>query len=317
MKKDRFPLVCIVIVNWNGGEMIEKCISSLRMTDYPNYRLTVVDNGSSDDSIKKLKRIFPKMEAIMLNQNYGCSPGRNVALSVLMKNKDVRYVCLMDSDIITVQKDWLKLQVAELEKNKDYGISGGKLVFPDNRLQVLVRKNRKNFNEKDENQYNFIKETEAVWGACMVIKREVIEKIGYLDENFFYGPDDIDYCFRARKAGFKVIYNGFSRSVHVGSYSGLSPKKDGIYLNQSYGMMVYAFRHLGVLRKMEMISREFIRTLVTRKDPFTDFSPRNTVWHFRSFPKRLSYFFISLIKAIKNQKIIKITDVKSKMIKRK
>ena len=315
MKSSKFPLVCIVIVNWNGGEMIKKCISSLKMTDYPNYKLIVVDNGSTDNSIEKLKKIFPKMEVIMLNDNYGCSPGRNVAFHQLMKNKSINYICLMDSDIITVQKDWLTLQIKELEKNKSYGISGGKLVFPDNRLQVLVRKDRANFEEKDKGQYDFIKETDAVWGACMIIKRKVIEKIGLLDENFFYGPDDVDYCFRAKKAGFNVIYNGLSKSVHIGSYSGLSPKKDMIYLNQSYGMMVYTFRHLGFYSRMEIIMREFIRTLVTRKDPFSNFSFKNTIWHFKSFPKRLVYFFISLIKAIKNYKIIKITDTKSKLIK--
>ena len=318
MKKNKkFPLVSIVIVNWNGGEMIEKCISSLKMTDYPNYKLIVVDNGSTDNSISKLKKIFPKMDVIMLNDNYGCSPGRNVAFHQLMKNKEIRYICLMDSDIITIQKDWLTLQIKELEKDKTYGISGGKLVFPDDRLQVLVRKDRTNFEEKDKEQYNFVKETEAVWGACMIIKKSVVKKIGFLDEHFFYGPDDVDFCFRAKKAGFKVIYNGLAKSIHIGSYSGLSPKKDMVYLHQSYGMMVYVFRHLKFYDKIEIIVREFIRTLVTRKDPFSSFSVKNTIWHFKSFPKRLIYFFISLIKAIKNYNNIKVTDAKSKLLVKK
>ena len=162
-----------MVVNWNGGELIENCISSLKMTDYSNYKLFVVDNGSADNSIKRLKKIFPGMEVIMLNNNYGCSPGRNVAFHQLMKDKSMDYICLMDSDIITVQKNWLTLQIKELEKDRSYGISGGKLVFPDNRLQVLVRKDRANFEEKDKGQYDFIRETDAVWGACMIIKRKV------------------------------------------------------------------------------------------------------------------------------------------------
>ena len=147
----------------------------------------------------------------------------------------------------------------------------------------------------------------------MVIKRSVIEKIGFLDENFFYGPDDVDYCNRARKAGFKVIYNGFSKSVHIGSYSGLSPKKDMIYLKQSYGMMVYAFRHLSFFKKIEMVFRQLIRTIVTRKDPFSDFNAKNTLWHIKSFPKRISYFFISFSKALKNYNFIKVTELKGKI----
>jgi GT2 family glycosyltransferase len=309
------PLVYIVIINWNGGEMIEKCISSLKLTSYPNYKLILIDNASEDNSVKKLKKIFPNMEIIILNDNYGCASGRNVSIKTLLKNKKVDYICLMDSDVITIQKDWLDLQIKELEKNKNYGISGGKLIFPDNRLQVIIRNDRSNFEEKDEGQYNFIQETNAVWGACMIIKRSVIEKIGLLDENFFYGPDDVDYCYRAKKKGFKILYNGFSKSIHIGAYSGLSPKKDQIYLHQSYGMMLYSFRHLSLNERIEMPFRQLIRVFITRKDPFSKFSITNTIWHLENIPKRLLFFFISFYKALKNYSKIKETDTISKIIK--
>lgn len=308
------PLVCIIIVNWNGGETIEKCIKSLKITSYPNYRIIVVDNASTDDSIKKLKKINPKIEVIYLDKNYGCSPGRNVAISLLMKDKKMKYICLMDSDIITIQKNWLDVQINELEKKEDYGISGGKLVFPDGRLQVLVRKNRKSFKEKDRNQYNFVTETFAVWGACMIIKRRVIETIGFLDENFFYGPDDVDYCYRAKNAGFKIIYNGFSKSIHVGAFSGLSPKRDYIYRQQAEGMMIYAFRHFNISQKAFMVIRQFIRAFITRKDPFSNQSLKNTIFH-KTFLKRIGLFTIALKESLKNNKIIKLNVVDLKGVK--
>jgi GT2 family glycosyltransferase len=304
MGKKSFPLVCIVIVNWNGGKMIEKCISSLKITDYPNYKLIVVDNGSTDNSIERLKRIFPKMEVICLDKNYGYTGGINAGWDYILKKHKPQYVCNMNSDIITVQKDWLTLQIKELEKKREFGISGGKLVFPDGRFQEMVRKDRSNYSEMDEGQYDFIKEVPAVWGACMIIKTSVIKKIGYLDENFFYGPDDIDYSYRARNAGFKILYNGLAKIVHVGAYSGLSPKKDFIYRRQSEGMMIYAFRHLPFNQKIAMALRQFVRAFVTRKDPFSNFEAGNTVYH-KSFLKRVFYYFISLVQALYNFNKIK------------
>jgi GT2 family glycosyltransferase len=305
MKKSKLPLVCIIIVNWNGGKVIEECISSLvKKTDYGNYKILLVDNGSTDESVKKLTKICPKMEVIKLSKNYGYTVGINAGWKHVLEKYDSDYVCNMNSDIITVQKDWLSIQIKELEKRKKSGISGGKLVFPDGRFQEMVRKTRRNYSEMDEGQYDFVKEVPAVWGACLIIKKEVIKKIGYLDENFFYGPDDIDYCVRARNAGFKIIYNGFAKVVHIGAFSGLSPKKDLIYRKQSEGMMIYTFRHRAVMEKISMIFRQFLRAFVTRKDPFSEMGAKNLLFH-KSFPKRVFLFENSLIEALKNYKTIK------------
>jgi len=305
MKKNKIPLVCIIVVNWNGGKVVRDCLSSLKKTDYKNYKVLLVDNGSTDDSVEKLIKINPKMDVIKLKKNYGYTIGMNVGWKTALEKYNADYVCAMDSDIKTIQKAWLSIQIKELEKREDYGISGGKLVFPDNRLQVLVRKN-KDYSEKDKGQYDFIKEVPSVWGACIIIKSTVIRKIGYYDENFFYGPNDIDFCLRAGKNGFKIIYNGFAKSIHRGAYSGLSPKKDFIYLHASEGMLIYYFRYKNFIEKIGMILRQFMRAFVTRKDPFSEIQKNNLIFHI-SFPKRVGSFFVSLSRALANYKTVKRT----------
>lgn len=302
--KIKKPLVAIVIVNWNGGQTVINCIESLALTDYPNFKVILVDNGSSDDSLEKILKIRPDMHVIKLVKNHGYTIGTNTGWRYGLDKLKADYICAMDSDIVTVQKNWLSLEIEELEKSGNYGVGCGKLTFPDGRVQLLFHeREHSQYIEKDIGQYDFIRETKAVGGACIIIKRKTIEKIGYYDEQFFYGPNDIDYCFRANQAGFKVIYNGFAKSIHVGSFSGRSGAKDFIYGHQSYGQMVFWFRHGNWLNAIKTVKEQFVRVFITRVDPYKIKSVRNTLFH-KSFPKRLMKFFKSWYMAAKDYRNI-------------
>jgi len=310
MKNKNQPLVCIVIVNWNGGEKIKNCLKSLRKTKYPNYKVIVLDNGSSDDSIKTIKQ-FKEVLLLKGKENRGFTGGSNLLYQFAIKKFDPDYICNMNNDIVTVQSDWLNLMVKELEKEEKRGICGNKLLFPDGRVQQLFwERQPKEYSEKDRGQYNFVKEVSAVGGANVLIKRSVLEAIGGTDENYFYGPDDIDYCFRAREKGFIIIYTGLSKSVHIGSFSYKSSSKDFIYKRQSYGMMLFSFRHERFLKAMKMVFNQFVRIFLTRKDPFKGKSISNTYFHKTVFT-RTFYFFSSLFSAIQNYPNIKIGDYSS------
>ena len=287
------PLVAIVIVNWNGGQTVINCIKSLAMTSYPNYKVVLVDNGSTDDSLEKILKILPDMQVIRLPKNYGYTVGTNVGWRCGLKKLKAEYICAMDSDIVTVQKNWLDIQIRELEKSADRGISCGKLIFPDGRVQLLYHeREHSEYLERDVGQYDFVRETRAVGGACIIIKKEVIKKIGYYDEHFFYGPNDVDYCFRANKLGFKVLYNGLAKSIHIGSFSSRSASKDFIYGKQSYGQMVFWFRHGNWKNKLSTVNSQFVRVFLTRTDPYQRRSWNNTLFHI-SFPRRICGFFKS------------------------
>jgi GT2 family glycosyltransferase len=194
--------------------------------------------------------------------------------------------------------------VDELEKDEKRGICGNKLVFPDGRLQLLYTDRKpKDFNEKDHGQYDFAREVTAVGGANMLIKAKMIREIGAIDENFFYGPDDIDYCLRAGKKGWKVVYTGLSKTIHLGSFT-YNSNKEFLYRPQSYGMMTFSLRHEGTISGAKMIFNQFVRAFMTRKDPFKALTLDN-IQFYSSFPKRLTSFFISLFGVLRNYRTVK------------
>lgn len=314
MNKVKVPLVCIAIISWNGREHLFNCLESLKKTRYSNYKIIVLDNGSTDNSIKRIKK-FKNIFLLKSKKNVGFTSGTNIVYSYILKTFNPDYICNMNNDIITIQPNWLSLMVNSLEKRKNYGICGNKLVFPDNRLQLLyLDRKPKEYQEKDIGQYDFVKKVSAIGGANMLIKRSVFDTLGGYDENYFYGPDDIDYCFRAREKGFKIIYNGLSKSIHFGSFSYLSNSKDPVYSNQSRGQMTFSFRWGSNKDKLKMILNQFVRAFLTRKDPFSKIKLRNIYFH-KSFPKRIILFLNALYLALINYKKIKNSNFK--YVKRK
>ena len=309
MNKVKKPLVCIVIVNWNGRENITNCLKSLKKTNYENYKIIVLDNGSTDDSIKRIEK-FKEVFLLKDNKNNGFASGSNILYSYVLNTFNPDYICNMNNDIITVQPNWLSLMVNSLEKRKNYGICANKLISPNDKLQLLyLDRDSKEYEEKKKEQYDFVKEVSAVGGANVLIKREVFNKIGGTDENYFYGPDDLDYCYRAREKGFKIIYNSLSKSAHIGSFSYLSISKDFIYSHQSMGYMLFNFRWGSKKEKLKMIINQFVRIFLTRKDPYSKITSRNICFH-KSFPRRIILFLNALSLALYNYKKIDNSNFK-------
>ena len=316
MKKKLSPKVVIVIVNWNGGKKIVDCLSSLKMTLYPNFEVILVDNCSKDNSIKQLKRIIPSMKIIKLKKNYGYTIATNLGWQYGIKKLKADYICAMDSDIVTVERSWLTKVINELEKSEKRGIACCKLIFPDNRLQRLYFERKvTEYQEIDNGAYDFIKEVEGVGGACIVIKKEVIEKIGHYDENFFYGPNDFDYCFRARRAGFICVYVGTTKAIHVGSSSYIASDRTNIFKPQAEGNIIYQIRHFGWSAGVSMVLLQVARIFITKKEPYKKRTLSNLYFH-KDIIKRGLYFLSALRYALKNYAQIKKGDLYASTIKK-
>lgn len=308
------PLVCLVIVNWNGGEKVLKCVSSLiKKTSYSNYKVILVDNGSKDGSIEKIEKTFKEVIVLRMAENLGFTKGTNTGWSYCFKNYNPDYICDMNNDIITIQDDWLDLMVKTLEDSKDAAICANKLIDYEGRLQSLFFSDKYPEREKwfhkeyslDKGQYDFVDEVRAVPGGNMLIKCKAIKKIGALDENFFYGPDDVDYCLRTSKSGFKVMFNGLSKSVHFGSFSYVSnSKKDFLFREQIYGQMLFNFRHGSLKEKIMSPIRQLIRTTITRKDVSAKHDLGNFYIHRRAL-FRLLIFPKQFVLALKNSNSVK------------
>jgi GT2 family glycosyltransferase/rhamnogalacturonyl hydrolase YesR len=217
----REPLVYIIIPNWNGSSLLKECIRSIKeKTNYSNYRVLVVDDYSNDDSVYMVEHEFPDVELIRNETNLGfpvsVNRGINQALS-----KGADFIFLLNNDTKIIQEDWLDKLLTTASSNPSIGLVGCKLLYPDRRINFggarmeLYGPLDYGKGSLDWGQYDFEGEVQLLSGAALLIKKEVVKKIGVLDEGYSPGYfEESDYCIRARKAGFSVIYNPKVIIVH-------------------------------------------------------------------------------------------------------
>ncbi len=229
--------VAVVILNWNGKALLERFLPSV-IAHSNGASIHLVDNASGDDSIAFVKSAYPQINIIENSENGGFAKGYNDGL----KHIEADVFCLLNSDV-EVTPNWLNpilnafdslpnagiIQPKILDlKRKEYfeyaGAAGGfidKLGYPFCRgriFQVL---------EKDEGQYDDIKEVFWATGACMFIKSGVFKLLNGFDEDYFAHQEEIDLCWRAKNAGHKVFYVGESKVYHLGgsTLENMNPKK--------------------------------------------------------------------------------------------
>lgn len=273
--------VVVIILNWNGREMLLNCLSSLAITDYPNFSTIVVDNGSTDRSADLVSQRFPNVDLIRLPQNLGYQAGNNAGLRCAIEKYDPDHVAFLNNDTIVTQKGWLTHMVWIAESNPSVGLVNCRYVFPDGTPQTtglmllpgiyldrLLRLPFKLRNTKEQSDY--VHDTVTAGGPCFLVKRSVVDAIGMLDEG--YAPvyfEDIDYSLRAKRAGFRLVHDGSVSMVHLGmasakklpdTYVSYIYRKNLLrYLRNYYPLMVptiFIFLLLGsLLRTAEFTGR--------------------------------------------------------------
>jgi len=228
-------IVAIILLNFNNKKLVKNCLVSLRKnTSYKNYKVIISDNGSIDGSNEMIKEKFKWVDLVENGKNLGFAGGNNVGIKYALKKYKSDYYLLLNNDTLIIRKNWLTKLVEGAESDKKIGIVGCKLIYPDGSLQHIGMHGDthlydagevKKLSEKDEEEAGKIQEVKYVMGAAFLIKRKLIEKIGLLDPKFFpiYG-EEIDYCERARKNGFKIFYTPKSTIIHLRSQT-TDPKK--------------------------------------------------------------------------------------------
>jgi GT2 family glycosyltransferase len=216
----------VVIVNWNGKQILKECLTSFfDNTQCTQCSVVVVDNGSSDGSVEMLEKEYPSVKLIRNSENLGFSKANNQGINFAL-TQGAKFILLLNNDIEISQKNWLTAMVDLAKSDKEIGIVGCKLLYPNGRIQhaggVVSFKGAydRGDGEKDVGQYNKVQFVDYVTGAAFLIKTEVIRNIGLLDEGFspFYF-EDTDWCARARFYGYKVVYTPTSVLIHKKSYS--------------------------------------------------------------------------------------------------
>lgn len=222
----KFPKVSIIVVNWNGKNDTIECIKSLKLLDYPNYDIIVVDNGSTDGSQKVLKKKFPDITLIELKENIGYGGAANEGIKLAIK-RGSDYVFPINNDII-LDKNLLKELVRVAESDPKIGMVCPKILWYDRPdwicsiagrvdLKFMIQLPKHIGNIPDRGQYDKIMEVDAA--GIFLVKKEVVERVGMFDPNYFLYLEDFDWCIRVRRAGYRIIYVPTAIMYHKGSAS--------------------------------------------------------------------------------------------------
>lgn len=197
---DAHPPVCILMLNWNGKKHLEYALPSVLATDYPNYELVVIDNASTDGSVKYIEENLPKITVLRNERNLQYAAGNNVGVRYAME-RGAKYVALLNNDV-KVDQRWLAAAVQVAEERPQVGCVGFR-VF--NEYRDEDRDGRQFETAMDTWQELEVTETKHICGCALFIRTEVFERIGFFDEVFVaYGEED-DFEKRAMRVGYKMV----------------------------------------------------------------------------------------------------------------
>lgn len=250
----------IVIVSFNVKEFLEQAINSIKKSCRDlAYELFVVDNASSDGSVEFIRKKFPDVHLIANADNKGFASANNQAL----KLASGKFILLINPDTL-VQEDTFSVILNFLNEHPECGMVGCKIMNPDGSLQLACRRSfptpwvaltkiiglskllpssrlfgRYNLTYLDP---ELTYEVEAISGSFMFFRKEIIKKVGYLDESFFMYGEDLDWCFRIREAGWKIYYVPDTKIIHFKGES--SKKSDKDLIIQFYrAMKLFVEKH--------------------------------------------------------------------------
>lgn len=244
-------LVSIIILNWNRWKDTIECVESCSKLSYPTFRILIVDNGSTDGSEAILRKRFPDIEFIQTHANLGFA-GNNVGIRYALE-QGADYVWLLNNDTV-VDVEALSALVQVAESDKTLGMVGSKIFYHDNpRLLWYAgaeldphrpyRLAHRGVNEEERGHYDEIVETGYVTGCSLLARREMIDSIGLLDEDFFLYFEDTDWNARAKAAGWKLVYNPHSLVYHKVSMSVGGQASPLMYYYSARNLLYFVKRH--------------------------------------------------------------------------
>lgn len=261
-----------IIVNHNGKKFLKGCFDSLQKVKVKGYKHTivVVDNASLDGSVEYIEKKYPKIRLKILHRNKGFTGGVNFGLRYALKHQ-VKYVLLLNYDTI-VNPNFLQKLVSYADKKPKVGILSPLILFPGLKKRIWFSGGKLDpvrfsgghvaLGEKSDESSNKPYLTEYISGCSMLIKNQVLDKIGLLDDRFFLYYEDVDFCLRAQKMGYQCAVVPEAKIVHLQTRSMLDDPHKEYYLTRNHLLLVT--KHASFRIKI----REYIKTLMTAMEKF-------------------------------------------------
>jgi len=212
---ETFPSVVCVVLNWNGWRDTVACLEALYAQDYPSLQVMVVDNASSDDSVERIRAAFPEADLVQSGSNRGFSAGCNVGVRLAME-RGAEFVWLLNNDTVAPPDTLTKLVAAGSERRT--GIVGTVLRYAHNPAEIQAWGGgsvaRWSGYGKHFHAPTVLGPESFLTFASVLLRRELFEKVGLLDEGYFMYFEDSDMCFRARAKGWGLAVAGDTAVLH-------------------------------------------------------------------------------------------------------
>jgi GT2 family glycosyltransferase len=277
------PLVSVIIVNYNGLQHLKECFESLKKTKYKNFETIFVDNGSTDQSVEFVEKNFKWVKIVKLDKNLGFAGGANVGV----KHARGKYLAFLNTDV-KLHPSWLMNMVKIMEKDPKIGVCTSKILLYKNPKFlnaagldidiygfILCRGlTARGYYEADKNQYK-AGEVFSAHGASMLIRSDVLRKVGNFNPEYYMHYEDVDVCWRAKLAGYKVVYVPTSVVLHKirGSTSHFSLNWKYYFERNRLRMLLQNYELLTLLKILPFYiflkSSEMIFYTIFRKPKFS------------------------------------------------
>lgn len=228
--------VSIIVVNWNTEELLRECLTSIyeKASDV-DFEIIVVDNASTDGSAEMVEKEFPRVVLIENSENKGFAAANNQGIKIAKG----RYILLLNSDTLVLDETIDKV-VSFTDNNPDAAVVGCRVLNPNKTLQLTCFMfpsilnmflsssylyklfPRSKFFGREQMTWwarNDIREVDVVTGCFMLVRHEVVEQVGLMDEQFFMYGEETDWCYRFKKAGWKVMFAPVCETIHLGGQS--------------------------------------------------------------------------------------------------
>jgi len=273
--------VALVILHFNEPKLTENCLESVKKIKTQDFKVEViVINNNPQEKINFLKRKFPEFVFLEVKENLGFTGGNNLGIKKALK-KRTNFVLLLNNDTL-IDKNLITELLEVAKNNKQAGILGPKIYFAPgyefhqkryqekDRGKVIwyaggvidwqnIVSSHRGVDKVDHGQYALSEETGFVTGCAMFVRKEVFEKIGFFDENYFLYLEDVDFCQRAKKAGFKIFYVPTAKLWHLNAGSSeVGGSLHDYYLTRN--RLLFGFKYASVRTKLALI-RESLRIL--------------------------------------------------------
>ncbi|NOZ28728.1 MAG: glycosyltransferase family 2 protein [Chloroflexi bacterium] len=265
---DRLPPVCVVILNWNNAAYTLRCLRSVTEAQYPDLTIIVVDNGSTDSSVAAIRERYPQVHLLALERNLGYAGGNNAGIQHAL-GLSPRYIFLLNNDV-TIAPDALRHLVTAAEQHPEAAFLGPKIYHLDHpdriqsagaTLDLLWRSHQRGLDEPDEGQFDKLEEVDYVIGAAVLIRAAALSQVGLLDDRFFLYREDVDWCLRARRLGYKILYVPQARVWHRSHHVRADELPRTTYYMTRNSLMLIAKHRGGIARLSAVLLRHLLTAL--------------------------------------------------------